>query len=305
MQYGIGDIREQNVLAVMDALAASRTLTRRELAARCGLSLTTVGKIVDELMDFGVLSLQRARTGACGRVPAQLSFSDAALLLQFHLTARGYRMATVDLRMQLHTVVCRTRHAACDPAEELRLFLLDCRETLADAAGHILLCGLCADTPATGAAAMIRDILGHEPIAAPSPAALMARAATWEGLADAARCTVILGEDGACGTVMCRGTVRHSDLSPLGGGNSTEVLFRAMHAVCALLAPDVLILCTERPSESWRVQVCEAAQRQYGLRPEVRDSTAFTAVGLGLYLREVWLARIAQEDRALRVPTAQ
>lgn len=301
MRYGIGDIRRENVLAVMDALVGERTLTRGEIARRCGLSLTTVGKDIDELMDYGVLSQQHSRSGECGRTPTLLTFSDAAPLLLFHITARERVMMVINFRMQILASIRREVSVDCDPNEEMRIFLLDCRRVLSEITGKILICGLCTEEDPAAAERLIEEILGCEVEVTEQSTSVLARGARYEGIATENNCVVIMTDGASHGTVLCRGEARMSDFSYLGRMSAHGEMFsQAMLMLCFLLSPDVLLLCVSKPSEELRRQLKGAVHKQRPAIVEIRDAEEFFALGMGLALREAWLEHITAEDKRLR-----
>lgn len=301
MRYGIGDIRRENVLAVMDTLVRERSLTRGEIARRCGLSLTTVGKVIDELMDYGILSQQYTRSCECGRTPTRLTFSDTAPLLLFRITARERIMTVINFRMQILASMRRQVAVDCDPNEELRAFLLDCRRALRDIRGKPLMCGLCAEEENETVGRMIEEIVGCRVELSVGYSTVLARGARYMGLATEENCAVAITGGASHGAVLYRGELRESDFSYLGGMSACgECFSQAMLLLCSLLSPDVLLLCVERPSEELRRQLESTVRSQHSATVEVRDAEEVFALGMGLALREAWLALITEEDRRLR-----
>lgn len=71
-------VKSANERQVIQVLRQGRVVTKQELAEACGLSFPTVGKLVDELVEQGVVLEAGLETGAGGRRPMRYRFNEAS-----------------------------------------------------------------------------------------------------------------------------------------------------------------------------------------------------------------------------------
>lgn len=71
-------VKSANERQVLQVLRQGCVVTRQELAERCGLSFPTAGKLVDELMERGMVLEAGLETGAGGRRPMRYRFNEAS-----------------------------------------------------------------------------------------------------------------------------------------------------------------------------------------------------------------------------------
>ncbi|MBQ8276707.1 MAG: ROK family protein [Clostridia bacterium] len=109
MEYSHGqNIKRENIGAVFSAIADSGKTSRAAIAAHTGLSLMTVGKIADALVDAGVLCQAKNGEVTPGRKARILACAPEHRLLLLDLTAKDFRLTVLDLSFN----VCHdARHA--------------------------------------------------------------------------------------------------------------------------------------------------------------------------------------------------
>lgn len=71
-------VKSANERQVIQVLRQGRVVTKQELAEACGLSFPTAGKLVDELVEQGVVLEAGLETGAGGRRPMRYRFNEAS-----------------------------------------------------------------------------------------------------------------------------------------------------------------------------------------------------------------------------------
>lgn len=210
-------------------------------------------------------------------------------------------MVLINLRMQILLSVRREVHADLDPNEELRTFLMDCRQPLAAYDGKLLICGLCTEGDPEAESRTIYERLNCRVEVAMRTAEVLSRGAQYEGIATDDNCAVILADGITRGTIWYHGSVRESDISQhFGAVPYGEVFSQAMMLLCSLLCPDVLLLCVREPSEELRHLVERALSGTHAVHTELRQADAFLALGMGVLLREAWLDHIVDEEKRLR-----
>ena len=201
MNYSISDIKSENILSVFTALTREAYMTREELAERCRLSLTTVGKIINRLHDYGILSQKHIRSQQSGRLLTAVSLSDSALLVIFCVQEKSMAMELTDLHLRPLSSVHQNITPDNDPSETLLIFLLRCRREL-ETQKHLLMCGLIAENSVLDSDTISRAIENHLKLSVSvldHTANVIARAAGYEGIAKDDRLVAILSNDGSCG----------------------------------------------------------------------------------------------------------
>lgn len=71
-------VKSANERQVLQVLRQGHAVTKQELAERCGLSFPTAGKLVDELMERGLVLEAGLETGTGGRRPMRYRFNEAS-----------------------------------------------------------------------------------------------------------------------------------------------------------------------------------------------------------------------------------
>lgn len=115
--------RAQNIRAVFSAVADAGKASRAAISAHTGLSLMTVGKIADALVEAGVLCQAKNGDITPGRKARMLACAPEKELLLLDLTAKDFRLTVLDLSFKVRH---DTRHAYDEGmlCEENLLFFL-------------------------------------------------------------------------------------------------------------------------------------------------------------------------------------
>ena len=94
-------IKWENTRAVFAAVAEAGTISRAELAARTGLSLMTIGKLVDALDACEVVTQEKDERILAGRTARLVACRPAWHMLVLDLTAKNFRMTVLDLSCKI------------------------------------------------------------------------------------------------------------------------------------------------------------------------------------------------------------
>ncbi len=118
-------IKWANTLALFGAIVASEAdmLSRAELASASGLSLMTVGKIVDALDAAGAVVQVKDERISAGRTARLVALSPERHMLVLDLCGRDYRLCVLDLRCRVVDEVVYPYDDGLRPEENLTRFL--------------------------------------------------------------------------------------------------------------------------------------------------------------------------------------
>src|SRR3954462_6694410 len=91
-------LKEINRAHVFDILLESRVISRPQLAKRTGLSRATIGILIDELLDYGLVRARGLGNSGGGRPPLILEFNpDAALAMGASLRDHHWDLVLTSL----------------------------------------------------------------------------------------------------------------------------------------------------------------------------------------------------------------
>ena len=297
-------IKKENILAVIEALSRERQLSRSELANRCDLSLTTVGKIIDRLLDYGILSQKHLATAERGRTPTVFTFSPSALFTVLYVDEAEAIFSVITpaahLLQSLRTPLTPDRELS----EQLHAFLLRTQKTSADLGDRIISCALLTDHPLLDRAAFrgdIRAILGLSVSCEEDIGKALVRAAEAQGIGqDEQRVAIITDRERHSGWILHHGEVRRGDFASLsrllaGGKQNGETFAQVLDLLTAFLSPDMLLFCAAQRDEILheRMQAVYAAHfRDRQIRWLTRDIRTFLTEGIAVSLRRQWLEQL-------------
>ena len=315
MSHSRTDIRSENILSVIEALTREPYMTRDALAQYCHLSLTTVGKIINRLHDYGVLSQKQIQSVKNGRTLSAFAISDSIAMATFRIGEYHMTMELLDLRFRplrrVHQAVLPDR----DPGESLLSFLLLCRRELEASRKHILLCGLLSENTRMDSD-MISQTM-HTYLKLPvtigdSTVHAIARAAAHEGIAADDRCVAVISNDASCsGFMIYHGILRQGAVSPIRQERYdrscfAEEMLHAIQILTAFIIPDTLLICSLQDTEDLQANL-ETALKASAMRDRptvaIRNTDRMLSLGMAIHMRHTWLEEMHRETQRLR-PTA-
>ena len=310
MGHSVLEIKSESIQAVMDTLAREPYITRNELAARCQLSLTTIGKIVNSLYEYGVLSVSHPKTVQKGRTPSTIGFSDAAKLALFCIEEREMGLDLIDFRLRSTNRISRRTTPDRDPAEAMTAFLTECRRTLAPMRKQIRLCGIVTERQDTTLPLPEQEISAQLELSVTfrdCAADAMARAATEQGIITGNDCGVLLTDQGG-GFILYHGEICQGGLSSAfcSGQSHADHIHRITDTfltLTSIISPNVLLVCTEYSPDRLRQNLefaLDAASLPSPMRIEVRNIHDLIVHGAGIAMRRAWLDEVMTDIRRLR-----
>lgn len=116
-------IRWESVKAIFHAIAAADQVSRAQIAGQTGLSLVTVGKVVDTLLDMGILTQEKQVRATVGRRAGLLQIHPDRFALNLDLSCLPFRFSVLDLRLGLREKVRRPCCEVGSVIDELHAFL--------------------------------------------------------------------------------------------------------------------------------------------------------------------------------------
>lgn len=116
-------IKRESVNAIFSVIANAEVTSRADIASSTGLSLVTVGKVVDALLERNILRQEKEVRSAAGRRAGMLTLNAQRFSIIFDLSSRNFRLSIVDLRLQLVEKLQYHYKADLFYEENLRSFL--------------------------------------------------------------------------------------------------------------------------------------------------------------------------------------
>lgn len=100
MEFSQSGIKIANIQAIFRTILRRDSISRAEISERTGISLMTVGKIADDMLDAGILVQRKPATGASGRRAGYLSLAQDKIFLVADVSAQTFRASVVDTNLQ-------------------------------------------------------------------------------------------------------------------------------------------------------------------------------------------------------------
>lgn len=94
-------IKYESIKAIFTSIADSEKISRAAIAEKTNLSLVTVGKIADALLDLNVISQVKEIKPQAGRRAGLLSVNENKFALILDITSYDFQIAVLDLRLSL------------------------------------------------------------------------------------------------------------------------------------------------------------------------------------------------------------
>lgn len=118
-------IKWESVNAIFSTIAEANIISRAEIADATGLSLVTVGKVADALLDRGILHQEKEVRSSAGRRAGLLTLNANRFAIIFDLSCKDFRLSVIDLRLQLVEKLKYHYKPECVYEENLRSFLYE------------------------------------------------------------------------------------------------------------------------------------------------------------------------------------
>jgi len=92
-------IRKENIKTVFRAVTEDGCSTRSDVNKLTGISLVTVGKIVEDLLDTGIFLQRESTSKSVGRHAGQISFDESKKVVSVDLSGRDFSFSVYDLAL--------------------------------------------------------------------------------------------------------------------------------------------------------------------------------------------------------------
>ena len=94
-------IKWESVNAIFSTITEAAVISRAEIAEATGLSLVTVGKVADALLERGILHQEKEIRTSAGRRAGLLTLNANRFAIVLDLSCKDFRLSIIDLRLHL------------------------------------------------------------------------------------------------------------------------------------------------------------------------------------------------------------
>ncbi|MBE6561467.1 MAG: hypothetical protein E7662_10120, partial [Ruminococcaceae bacterium] len=94
-------IKWESIKSIFYSIAFSDKISRADISAQTGLSLMTVGKVADALLDMHVIVQNKESRNSAGRRAGMLSVAADHYAVILDLTNRDFRMTVINIRLEV------------------------------------------------------------------------------------------------------------------------------------------------------------------------------------------------------------
>jgi len=120
-------IKWESIKSIFYSIAFSDKISRADISAQTGLSLMTVGKVADALLDMHVIVQNKESRNSAGRRAGMLSVAADHYAVILDLTNRDFRMTVINIRLEVLEKFHYTFNDSYYFEENLQLFLKEVR----------------------------------------------------------------------------------------------------------------------------------------------------------------------------------
>lgn len=96
-KINLSSIKRESIKAIFDAVSSKDQISRSDVSARTGLSLMTVGKVIDALIERGVLCQTKEVKPSSGRRAGLVKLNTSSFFIIIDLTSRNFVLSAVDI----------------------------------------------------------------------------------------------------------------------------------------------------------------------------------------------------------------
>ena len=115
-------IRNENIIAIFNEIAASDGISRAEISERTGLSLMTVGKVADIMTHEGIAGQVKPATGNAGRRAGMLALLDGHFILALDISGESFRATALNLALTPFDSISYRYNNSLTPEDNLIIF---------------------------------------------------------------------------------------------------------------------------------------------------------------------------------------
>ena len=92
-------IKRESVKAIFRSITESDNISRSTISKETGLSLMTVGKVIDALLDIGVICQVKEQKSVAGRKAGLISLKNDSFMLIIDLTTTDFSISILDIKL--------------------------------------------------------------------------------------------------------------------------------------------------------------------------------------------------------------
>lgn len=118
-------IKWESVKSIFGAIASAEQISRAQISEITGLSLVTVGKVADALLDMDMITQEKQIKVTAGRRAGLLAINKEKFVLVLDLSSRVFRFSVLNLRLELLEKTKHTYDESCYYEENLHSFLTE------------------------------------------------------------------------------------------------------------------------------------------------------------------------------------
>ena len=100
-------IKWESVKSIFNAIAGTEQISRAQISEITGLSLVTVGKVADALLDMNIVNQEKQIKATAGRRAGLLAINRDKFVLNLDLSSKVFRFSVINLKLELQE---KTRH---------------------------------------------------------------------------------------------------------------------------------------------------------------------------------------------------
>lgn len=116
-------VKNESIKKIFNAVASKSLISRLEIAKATDLSLMTVGKVIDSLLNLEILTQELELKGNVGRRAGLLSLNTIHYAIVIDLTERAFTLSVIDLSLRLVDNMTYTYNKSLYYDDNLYLFL--------------------------------------------------------------------------------------------------------------------------------------------------------------------------------------
>ena len=116
-------IKKESIKNIFNSITSTDKISRFEISRQTGLSLMTVGKVVDALLSIGVVKQEKEQSYTAGRKAGLISISTTHYAIVIDLTERNFTMSLIDISLRLSDSMTYTYNSSYYYDENLYIFL--------------------------------------------------------------------------------------------------------------------------------------------------------------------------------------
>lgn len=125
INVSLKSIKYESIKLIFSSIVNADVISRADISKETGLSLVTVGKIADALLDHGVISQAKSIHSRAGRRANVISINESKFVLVIDLTSYNFSCSLLNLQMSQIYKNVYTYKSSLSYKENLNVFLRD------------------------------------------------------------------------------------------------------------------------------------------------------------------------------------